>query len=142
MTAALVPETVRDREIARCLAIGYTWDETAKVADCSRRTVARSAQRLAPWIEQIRGDLERELHSGIYANVALALDVERRMLTGEIDPDDKRYLEASKIARRFTDRLFIVDRGPALPTPGPADPQEPELLQLTTSEGGSPAPGA
>jgi len=142
MESVVIPDDELDREIARLMAIGYSWAETAKVAGCSEKTVERRQKRLAPYVRALKEDLARVAETGIYANLALAIDVERRMLTGEIPAKEERYQEARAIVRRFTDRIFIVDRGPALPAPGPADTAEPGQLQLAAPSGEPPASSA
>lgn len=125
-----VPEDPKERELADAIAIGYTWNDAAQLAGYSRRQVARLVKVLRPYIEWRRRHLPSETETKAYANIALAFDVQRLMLSGQIDAEDKRYLEAKQIVRDFMAWTLYVER-PTRPTAADRTLEpDPPLLRL------------
>lgn len=123
------PRNEIEREIARCIAMGYSFSETAQLARCSESTVARALRVLRPYVDAIRERVADDFQSSLYSNLALAVDIERRFLTGELDAKDPRYQEAKVIVRAVRDRLFHV--APSEPPPPRAAPPEPPAALIT-----------
>jgi hypothetical protein len=129
------PETPQERAIVRCLALGYSLRETARLTRVSLSTVTRKAAVLHDAIERIRENVPREIERQVYGNLALALDVERLVLSGELEADDKRAQAAALRVKRWEDKLFFVDR--ETPPPGAQAAIEAPAEQLQLTEGGT-----
>src|SRR5689334_17532732 len=88
--------SVKQRLGARLRAIGYTQQAAADQAGCDITTLQRWEEDAAyvAFEQQLHDQAWERIEPGIMANVALAVEVQRDMLRGEVKPDDKRYLEA------------------------------------------------
>lgn len=111
------------REVARCLALGYTHEQTGKLTGYTKRQVTRIAPLVQYLVDQARTQVEDLLEQDVYSNLRLALDIERKMLGGEIAPSDARYKEAKVIVQSLRTRLFNVE--PRQTAAGPVSPQPP-----------------
>lgn len=99
---------------AYLIAIGWPIDHVAGEVGVHRNAIRKWLLRTAfvQMVDDARAKVVEQFEPAIMANVHLAVDVQRRMLVGEIRPDDKRYLEARRLLERFLDRLLYVEPAP------------------------------
>ncbi|MCK9495242.1 MAG: helix-turn-helix domain-containing protein [Dehalococcoidia bacterium] len=103
------------REVAAYwLAIGVTQQRAADECGVDLRTVQRWCaeddfqQRLRGLREQAFAEIEPQM----WANVRLALDVERRMLNGEVKGDDPAWSAAKSLLDRFRGLALTAEAPP------------------------------
>lgn len=100
------------RVAAWCLAIGMTWQATAdRVGVKSLQTLANWLKKpeFADYVDYLRATALSRVEPTIMTNLELALDLQRQVLSGELDADDARWREADKLIGRFLDRLLYVE---------------------------------
>jgi hypothetical protein len=95
---------------ARLLAIGCTLEDTAKRCDVVIKTLSnwKNDPAFDAYVTQIRQTLASQIEPSIMANVALALELQRRVFAGELKANEPRYVEAARLISRVLDRLFYV----------------------------------
>lgn len=95
------------RAAALYLAIGFTGQDVADRVGQDIRTIQRwcADPVFDAYRQALRALAISRIEPAIMANVELALDVQRRMLIGEVAPTDARYLAAERIINRIVDRL-------------------------------------
>lgn len=108
------------RTAALLLAQGYTWDKTAEYVGVVQKTIANwlSDPDFAAWVETLRVQAVERVETALHANFEMALDIQRRMYSGEIEPRDERYREARDFINRFVDKAY--DAGAPPPPPAQA----------------------
>lgn len=115
-TALTVNEwTPNQRSAARLLAIGYTGSMAAERVGVTRETVSRwlAKQEFADYVQSLHEQAWERIEPAVNANLALALDVQRRVFAGEIKASDGRYVEARRFIERILDRLARAEQPPA-----------------------------
>lgn len=103
--------SVSQRAAAQLLAIGSTWQYTADYCRVTVNTIGNWAKRpeFAALVDQVRENVWDRVAPAMMANVMLALEVQRQVLTGEIGGKDDRAIAADRLIGRFADRLVPVE---------------------------------
>lgn len=104
------------RELAAYwLGIGVTQQRAADECGADLRTVQRwcAEQSFQDRIAQHRRTAFEQIEPQMWANVRLALDVERRMMNGELKADDPAWLAAQRLLDRFRAVFVDVDAPPS-----------------------------
>ena len=101
---------VQQRSYARLIAIGYSQSEAARQLAVPLRTAQRwmADEGFCQHIQDLHETAWSRVEAGIMANVELAIEVERRWLSGE-KVDEKRYRDARSRIDRILDRLLFVE---------------------------------
>ena len=109
----------KQKLVARYLAIGYTQEMAARAVGYSERQVGRLIvdPAFTGLVQQLHERLWSRLEPEIVANMLLAVDVQRRMFLGEINPSDGRYRAAERLLNRILERLLVADPARAAATP-------------------------
>lgn len=107
---------------ARLLAIGYTKGMAASEAGVDLRTVMRWCARsdFHELVLQYQQTAFARVEPMIMANLELALEMQRKVMNGELAPNDPRFAVAHDLIKRFLDRLLYVE--PALGAGGNPPP--------------------
>ncbi|MCK9496142.1 MAG: helix-turn-helix domain-containing protein [Dehalococcoidia bacterium] len=112
---------VRREVAAYWLAIGVTQQRAADECGVDLRTVQRwcAEQDFQQHVADLRQQAFAEIEPQMWANVRLALDVERRMLNGEVQGDDPAWGAAKSLLDRFRGLALSAE---APPPPGGGGP--------------------
>lgn len=114
-TAAGQKKAANQALAARYLSLGKTLEGTAAELRISHDTIARWMKDPA-FLELLDGykaaaiDL---IEPAVMANLMAALELQRQVLHGELDPGDRRYAIAHALVNRFLDRLLYVEPAPS-----------------------------
>lgn len=111
--------SIRQRNAARLLAIGYTQQQAAEAVGVDKRTITRWCDEEAfhATVEQLHLTAWERIQPGVYSTLEMAIEVVQQMLRGELKADDKRYLAAERLIDRLLSRLFAVGAAPAANDP-------------------------
>ncbi len=138
-TVATIPpewNPAQDRA-ARLMALGYTQQMVADELQVTLRTVQNwcAIPGFYVYVDELAAMAWTRVEPRLMANIELALDVQRRMLLGEIDAKSPRYVEARSLINVVI-RLLTVRRD----TQTPADnPDLPPPIDVQRIEQDSPA---
>ena len=107
--------SVQQRHAAHWLAIGADKRYTAAQVGMQERQLFRwlSNPAYVAYVEELHQATWERVEPKIMANVMLALDLQRQVLTGEVPWNDKRLGLADKLMTRILDRLLFVEPAPA-----------------------------
>lgn len=107
------------RQTAWWLAIGASREYAAQQTGITRTTLYRWLEDpvFAAEIERLHIIAVERVEPTIMGNVEFALDIQRRVMTGEIPANDDRATTADRLIGRILDRLLAVV-APAPPGPG------------------------
>lgn len=107
--------SIRQRNAARLLAIGMSQQQAADGVGVDVRTVRRwcDDRAFAEMVEELHALAWSRVEHAVMAMLEQAIGVMQAMLRGEVAPDDKRYVEASRLVERLIARLFSIAAPPA-----------------------------
>lgn len=102
--------SVRQRNAAMLLAIGSTQQQAAAAVGVDRRTIVRwcDDSKFDSLVKELHGTAWSRVQNALFALLLHAIEVMNAMLAEGVAPDDKRYVEASGIVWRLTDKLYAI----------------------------------
>lgn len=121
---------------AKLLAIGFTQQMTADEVRVDIRTVRRWLERheFCELVEHYRETACAHIDPDIWAHLRLAIEIDRRVLIGEIAFDDPRAIRAQRLIDRFLDRLLYVEPAPATVAGGNTPTGPAALIQINAQQ--------